>query len=242
MKLYLWLLLAALFFVSLFRFGPVVFPHFFLLVGLSILADYLLLKARHIKSFFPWAALDSGMIIAFVVSPSASLLTKLLIPLLAILSKHWVSKGGRHLFNPAAAGLFFGGLIGVPVSWWVGDLGKVADLLLLLGMFLILRKIRKVAIPLSFLAAFFLLKLLIFAELSFSFSLLFFPLVMLPEPMTSPSERKEQLVYGSLSAILLLFFGSNNLVLADSYLQTLLIVNLLYRLDWLKRGIAFFKL
>ncbi len=242
MKLYLWLLLSALFIVSLFRFGPVVFPHFFLLVGLSALADYLLLRVRRVKPFFPWAVLGSGMIIAFVVDPSASLPTKLLIPILAILSKHWVSKGGRHLFNPAAFGLFFGGLFGAPVSWWVGDLGKIADLLLLLGMFPILRKIRKVSIPLSFLAVFFLLRLLVFQELSLSFSLLFFPLVMLPEPMTSPSERKEQAVYGALAAVLLLFFGSNSLILTDSYLQTLLIVNLLYRFDLLKQGMAFFKL
>lgn len=195
-------------------------------------------------SFSPLASLDTGLIIAFVLDPSSHLIYKVAAPTLAIVSKHFLKRGNRHIFNPAAFGLFLTALFEAPISWWVNSNGAaglgsffavVADAILITGMFFILMNIRRLRIPLSFLATFFLIRLLIYQEVNLWFSLFFFPLVMLPEPMTSPSDFKEQLTYGALSAIIIIFVGFSNLTFVDSFLQTLLIINFLFSFGLIKK-------
>ncbi len=242
MKRWLWALLSLLFIFSLFQFGVKVVPHFFVVVSSAILTDYLLIRLRRIPTFFPWAALDTGLIVAFVLDPASQLHFKIAAAALAIISKHFLGRSGRHLFNPAAFGLFVAATWGAPISWWVGRLGFLADLVLIGGMVLILLRLKKFRIPLSFLAAFFVLRLFFFASLTWWFSLFFFPLVMLPEPMTSPSDFKEQLVYGGLSAILLVFFGFSRLVWVDSFLQTLLLSNLMFKFGLIKKAVGLIRI
>lgn len=242
MKRNLFGLLLFLFGWSLLRLGGGLIPHFLIIVGSAYLADSLLTRLRKIPSFFPWAALVSGMIIAFVLDPASPVVFQIAAPVLAILSKHLILFKGRHLFNPAAFGLFFAALFGAPLSWWVGGFGFWADLLLLAGMFFILRPIRKVSLVLAFFIAFWALKLLIFQELTFWFSLLFFPLVMLPEPLTSPSERRAGLVYGALAALFVLFFRFSQLVPVDPFIQSLLLVNLMNRVGWLEKAVVFLRI
>lgn len=244
MKLKLFLLLSVLFVLDLFRFGPKLIPHFILIVLTAYLADYLLIKLRKIQPFFPLAALDTGLVIAFVLNPSSHFSYKVAAPLLAIISKHFLKRGERHIFNPAASGLFVMALFGAPISWWVNSTGTtlfgsfttiLTDAVLMIGMLFILMKIRRLRITLSFLIAFFLIRLLVYQEINLWFSLFFYPLVMLSEPMTSPSDFKEQLTYGALSALLIIFIGFSNLTIIDSFLQTLLIVNFLFSFGLIKK-------
>ena len=242
MKQRLLLVLSTLFLLDLFRFGLKVVPHFLVIVLVAYLSDYLLIRFRKVPPFFPLAALVSGAIAAFVLDPSTSLILKILTPLIAVASKHYLRKGEDHIFNPAAFGLFVGAALGASISWWVGDSGWLADAVLITGMFFILRRLRRLKIALSFLLTFFALRLLVYQEFNFWFSLLFFPLVMLPEPMTSPADPKEQLVSGALAAFFLVFFGFSRLVFIDSFLQSLLLLNLLFRLGLTKKIIEVFQL
>ncbi len=244
MKQRLFLLLSALFVFDLSRFGLKLIPHFFLIVLTAYIADYLLIKLRKIQPFFPLAALDTGLVIAFVLDPSSPLIYKLATPILAIVSKHFLKRGNRHIFNPAAFGLFLTVLFGAPISWWVNSTGTtrfgnfitmLTDAVLIIGMLFILMKIRRLRMALSFLITFFLIRLLVYQEVNLWFSLFFFPLVMLSEPMTSPVDFKEQFVYGALGAILIIFAGFSSLILGDSFLQTLLIVNLSFSFGAIKK-------
>ena len=244
MKRKLLLLLSTLFVLDLFRFGFKLIPHFFLIVLTAYLTDYILIKFRKIKPFFPLASLDTGLIIAFVLDPSSHLIYKVAAPIMAIVSKHFLKRGNRHIFNPAAFGLFLTALFGAPISWWVNSAGTdglgsfftvIANSILITGMFFILMKIRRLRTTISFLIVFFLIRLLIYQEVNLWFSLFFFPLVMLPEPMTSPSDFKEQFIYGALGALLIIFIGFSNLTLVDSFLQTLLIGNLVFSFGIIKK-------
>jgi len=244
MKRGLLILLGVVFLLGVFKFGFKIVPHFFVVVLVSYFSDYILIRLRKITPFFPLAALDSGLIIAFVLDPSSPLIYKVAAPLLAIVSKHVLKRGHRHIFNPAAFGLFLTALLGAPISWWVNSAGTgragslfavVSDAILIIGMFFILTGIRRLRITLSFLIAFFLIRLLIYQEVNLWFSLFFYPLVMLPEPMTSPVDFKEQLIYGALSALLITFIGFSNLTITDSFLQALLIVNLVFSFGLIKK-------
>lgn len=244
MKLKLFLLLSVLFVLDLFRFGPKLVPHFFLVVLVAYLTDYLLIRLRKIQPFFPLASLDTGLVIAFVLDPSSQLIYKVAAPILAIVSKHFLKRGNRHIFNPAAFGLFVMALLGAPISWWVNSTGRtgfdnlltaITNALLIIGMIFFLIRIRRLRTVLAFLTAFFLVRFLIYQEINLWFSLFFYPLVMLSEPMTSPSDFKEQFIYGALSALLIIFIGFSNLTLVDSFLQTLLIVNLLFSFEVIKK-------
>lgn len=242
MKRWLSGLLGLLFVLSLFWFGFELVPHFFVIILSAILTDYLLIRLRHLRPFFPWAAFDTGLIVAFVLDPSSTLIFKITAAALAIISKQFLGQRGRHFFNPAAFGLFTVAALGGSVSWWIGRLGLLADLVLMGVMVLILLRIKRMRIPLSFLATFFVLRWVVYQNLTLRFSLFFFPLVMLPDPMTSPSDPKEQLVYGGLAAFLLVFFGFSHLVWADLFLQVLLLTNLLFRLGLIKKGISLLSL
>lgn len=236
------ILLIFIAFLDLFKFGLKLVPHFLIILMVSYLTDYLLIKMRKLPPFFPLAALDTALIISFVLDPSSSILYKFIVPIIAISSKHFVNSGENHIFNPAGFGLFVGALIGASISWWIGGSGLLVDLILIAGMVYILKSTKRLRIILSFFVAFFVLRVVLFQELNFWFSLMFFPFVMLPEPMTSPGNIKQQIIYGSIGAILLSFFRSSGLVFVDSFLQTLLLVNILYKYNVLEKIIKTFSL
>lgn len=237
-KLLIFCLLSSLLVLDLGRFGLRIVPHFIIIVLATFLTDYLLIKVLKINSFFPLAALDTGLIIAFVLSPQSSLLFKLLIPLLAIGSKHFLKIRGRHLFNPAGFGLWLGAIFGADTSWLLTKSSFAFDLLLVVGAFWVLVRAKKWKIPISFFVSYWLCQLVLFGHVPFiisapfGFSLLFLPLVMLPEPMTSPNTTWRQILYGALAYPLILIFTKTGLVLGDAFLQSLLFLNLIFFGGW----------
>src|SRR3972149_372884 len=82
-----------------------IFVYYCLTIGLAIGLDYLFHRIRSIRSFFPSAALVSGLIIGLLNFPNSSVFSLLLIVALAILSKHFLRIKNRHIFNPVAFGL-----------------------------------------------------------------------------------------------------------------------------------------
>lgn len=131
---------------------------------------------------------------------------------LAMASKYILALHKKHIFNPAAIAVFITSLISLGyASWWVGNVWTLP--VILIGGFLIIKKIKRFSMVFMFLIAFFA------ATLYFSFvsqsdlvktagriildsPILFFSFVMLVEPLTSPTTKKMQIIYGVLVGLL----------------------------------------
>lgn len=163
----------------------------------------------------------SALILVLIIEPPASFfdLTFILFAgIFAMASKYIFAINKKHIFNPVAIAVVLTGLIQVgSASWWVGN--PVMLPFVLLG-FLILCKLRKGSLFLSFLIAvmfgiflfsFFrgedvvvIFRRVFFTSYLFSLSsyILFFALVMLTEPQTTPPTKKLQIIYGVIVGIL----------------------------------------
>ena len=201
-----------------------IFVYYCLTIGLTIGLDYLFHRIRSVQSFFPSAALVSGLIIGLLNFPNSSML---LVVTLAILSKHFLRIKNRHILNPVAFGLFFGSLLlKTSVSWW-GVVSGLLPLLLLTGYVSIFRS-RKLNIILSFFVVYNLLTFFINKRVDiFDPVIIFFTLVMLPEPMTVPNQPIRQIIFGTITAVfaLMLSYLAN---IPDVLAGSLLITNLLF--------------
>ncbi|MBX4188579.1 RnfABCDGE type electron transport complex subunit D [Candidatus Saccharibacteria bacterium] len=130
--------------------------------------------------------------------------------LAAMASKYVLTFRKSHLFNPAAFGAFVSGaLFHEYASWWVGT--KLLTPLVFIGAILILRKIKRFQMVGLFLAVF--LLYLIFGtsaggDLHFLWleliatQVLFFAVIMLTEPLTSPATARYYLPYALLVGLL----------------------------------------
>ncbi len=161
------------------------------------------------------SSLITGLILTLIISPISNTdgVTFLLAASgLAMSSKYLLTIGNRHIFNPAAIAVVlmaFGPK--QSASWWVGT----ADMLpfVLIGGVLLIRKIRRTNMVLSFLLSTYAFSTLytLFMhgnvwlnakELTLSSALFFMGFVMLTEPLTSPTTSKKQSIYGLLAGIL----------------------------------------
>lgn len=161
------------------------------------------------------SSIITGLILFFIIEP-ASVLTNLYIIAFAALigmgSKYLLAYRNQHLMNPAAVGSAALVLLGFGVSsWWVGSSPMFIPTLIV-GT-LIVWKIKRWDMVLSFVAA----GLFVFVaegvwigqqadELIRTFFLswptIFLGMVMLTEPLSTPSSYRMQLVYGALVGVL----------------------------------------
>lgn len=194
----------------------------------TIISDIIFIKLRKIKPFFPSAAIVTGIIIgllAYFQLPWYEIITTAII---AMAAKNFLHIQNRHIFNPAGFGLFFSSLIfHRSVSWWgvsFQDLSSniLSYLLLLIIIspgFVSMIRLKRYLIPFSFFGIYILIISIIgLSRLHFNpvtilqitlmnSTIIFFSLVMLPEPMTSPNNPKSQILYGSSVAILAAIFS-----------------------------------
>lgn len=133
---------------------------------------------------------------------------------IAITSKYIFAFNKRHIFNPAAiSAVVTSILFGYSASWWIGD--KVMFPFLLIGGLLIIRKIQRERLLITFIISFLILSSC-FVILSggvfdtlftiWKITLLespfpFFVAVMLIEPLTSPARRNEQMIFAIIVSI-----------------------------------------
>ncbi len=128
----------------------------------------------------------------------------------AIASKYIITLHKSHLLNPAAAGAFVvGELLNKYPSWWVGTNFMVP--LVAIGGLLVLRKTKRFAMVGVFLAVY-LLYLIFGSNLGGDISFLkleliatpviFFAVIMLTEPLTSPAQPRYYLPYAVLVSLL----------------------------------------
>lgn len=215
-----------------------------------ILADLLLQKIRGVKGITPGAAGVSGMIIGMLISPMLPFYMTVVTAVVAMLSKHFLRISNRHVVNPAAFGLLITGfLFSQPVSWWAVSWQQLATtkienviffLILLSPGFVSMLRMRRYRILFSFFVGYALVWSLFLFHGKFSPDILFntvivdpttlfFALVMLPEPMTTPNNKRQQILFGLTVA---LFTALTSLpvfsAVPDSLIFSLIVANVLF--------------
>ena len=217
-------------------------------VSFSALADIVFTYVRKKTLFIPYSAVITGLILSLVADPYAPWFQILVICVAAIGTKHFLRITGRHMFNPAAIGLLTGWIIyGIHPSWWGPSLYTpgtftVPNTIIFLSFlplaFVSCYKYKRFYIVISFLFLFVILRLLIFPSTSLPsvFSLIispgmvFYAVVMLVEPRTSPVGKSRQVLYGLFVALVLtvlVYVVGNSNPEINSYFPDLSIVSLL---------------
>lgn len=160
----------------------------------------------------------TGFILFLTLAPineQNDLIVTILISVVAMASKYFLTYDKKHIFNPAAVGMFLAGLFGFGNSiWWVGS-AVLLPFVFIIGL-LVVRKIRRFQMFFTFII-FALLTAVIFNYLNglnaietltqviLSWPLIFFGTIMLTEPFTTPYKKQHRTIYAILVGVL---FGS----------------------------------
>ena len=180
------------------------------LCAVSYLSNKLLAKVFRTKANSE-SQFITALILTLIVGPVSLAREIVFITFVAIAaqaSKYLFAYRGRHVLNPAAAGVLAAAiLLGKGASWWVGDLPMLP--FVFFGGIIMIRQIRRFKLVLSFLGVYcgllFIDLLLLERAVGGSFvllqslilysPLLFFSFVMLVEPLTSPSVGRSRIYY-----------------------------------------------
>ncbi len=189
-------------------------------MGAAVLAaaavDLFALRMRKGVWEYPSGAVLTAMIVAMVMRAQEPWMVPVITSVVAVLSKYVLRTRQANVFNPAAFALvlmFY--LMPHGQSWW-GALPEVAPLwlraTLLAGGLYLTNRVNKLPLVLSFLGVYFLL----FTSTAFLGSarqvaeifrspdidaVLYFTLVILTDPPTSPAKYKGQWVFGVIAAV-----------------------------------------
>lgn len=160
----------------------------------------------------------TAFILVLIISPARSVFDSLFFSLaiwssiLSMAFKYILAINKKHLFNPAAVAVAIVALfLGQSASWWIGTMYMLP--IILVGGFLITRKIRRFDLVLSFLIVATISTLFTYfpnwvdlfgnlKRLIDSTSLVFFATVMLTEPLTMPPTRFLRIIYASIVGFL----------------------------------------
>jgi glycine betaine catabolism B len=157
----------------------------------------------------------TALILALIINPAKSPHDLIFLgwaALLAMASKFIIAINKKHIFNPVAIAVVltaFG--IGQSASWWVGN--TLLMPFVLIGGYLVVRKIRREDLIYCFIITVLILILGLailnannivttLNQIFFHSSLFFFAFIMLTEPLTTPSKKNMQILYGVLTGIL----------------------------------------
>lgn len=200
----------------------------FIAVICAIGADSLFLYLRNKKFTVTESSLISGLIIGYVLSSDNAWWIFILASLFAVLSKHLIRINKKHIFNPAALGIFLSILLLGANTQWKG--AYVWYILAPVGIYFVL-KIRKIEVLISY--ALTSLSLFGAQALIQRTSLLnilgylnyFFIFVMLIEPKTTPVKPLGKMIFGIGTAVLIFIFNEIG-IRSDAEISSLLIFNL----------------
>jgi len=204
-------------------------------VGVTVGIELLLTYIKKKQLYLPASTIVTGMLIGLLIAPSQSPLMFILAGALAVLSKHFLGAGvHRHIFNPAAFGIFTTSLLfGIPVAWWaVAWHPMVAVLVLLAGY--VLYRLKRLWLPVTFLLSYGVYLLLVAGSTSvvpllFDATVFLFAFVMLPEPITSPAAGFWKYLFGPLVVLFVFLFGRLG-GFPDVFLAALLVGNLVKKM------------
>lgn len=196
-----------------------------LITTIAVISNYIFAFIFNAPSN-PESTYITALILALIISPPTSVIDPHFLSLMfwattwAIASKYIFAIGNKHLFNPAAFGVavtaFF---LTQSATWWIATSAMVP--FVIIGGFLITRKIKRFDLVLSFLT---ISSFVIFvpaiahgvdltSSITRAFVLvptIFLATVMLTEPMTTPPTRTKRIIYGVIVGSL--FFPGINLL------------------------------
>jgi len=190
-------------------------------MGAAVLAagvlDLVILRLRKGYWEYPSGAVLTAMIVAMVLRAQEPWHVATITSVVAVLSKYLLRTRQANVFNPAALALVvMFHLMPMGQSWW-GALPEVSPLwvrlVLLAGGIYIANRVNKLPLVLSFLGAYFVLFTAaaflgdprVVAEIFRSpdiDAVIFFALVILTDPPTSPAKYQGQWVFGLLTAVI----------------------------------------
>jgi Na+-transporting NADH:ubiquinone oxidoreductase subunit NqrB len=186
-------------------------------IAVSMGVDVAFSLGRGESPSLPDGALISGLMVGLIIVPGAPLVGVIVASGLAASSKHILRVPQFHLFNPAALGLLFSlALLPAGQSWWgaLSDLPAPFLIVLLTGGGFVAWRVNKLAAVLAFLGTYltaFTLAAVVFGGSSpvvaavfrppFLNAALFFGLLMVTDPATSPNRSTDQLSYGAIIGV-----------------------------------------
>lgn len=158
-----------------------------------------------------------SMLILFLLLPPSldikQLATNFLAGVIAMASKYILAINKKHLFNPAAFGVWLVSIFGITSAIWWGAGEQLLPFTIIIGL-LIVRKIRRFLLLFSFFVAstitisFFNLQHGMnlpdsIIQVFIGWPVVFLGTIMLTEPLTSPGRKHLQIIYGALVGVLL---------------------------------------
>lgn len=161
------------------------------------------------------SAYITALILTLIITPYSSINDIGLLwwsSVLSMASKYIFAINKKHIFNPAAIAVVLTALFAnQPASWWVGDMYMFP--FVLAGGLLLVRKIQREYLVYTFFITTFIVVIgygilrgtnivQLGNQLIFHSSLVFFALVMLTEPLTTPPTKNLQILYGGLVGLL----------------------------------------
>ncbi|MCI4319615.1 MAG: RnfABCDGE type electron transport complex subunit D [Thermoplasmata archaeon] len=180
----------------------------------AVIVDLAFQRYRFKRLRFPDAAIVTGLFLALLFPPVVPLVGAAAATLGAVGLRHLLRTRGRPWFNPAATGLVLGAIaFGLAPAWW----GAVNENLVLVGgAILFLWNLPRWRLPIAFLGAFAgfttlgrvvytlgsgsIVSAHVFALAVADPTLLFFGLLMVPEPRTAPADPRLGWLYGVIVA------------------------------------------
>lgn len=220
------------FFLSLFELLPytpidiIVSASFILFTAwlINIIFAYVFKAPANVESVY-----ISALILFFVITPievgnySGFLPFAFWACVWTIASKFIFAVGKKHIFNPVAIAVVITSLfLSHSASWWIGTINMLP--FVLVGGLLVVRKIRRADLVLSFLISFLVTLTMIslvnetdllksITRMLTQSAVLFFAFIMLTEPLTTPPTRKLRIIYG----VIVGFFSAPNIHLFSVY-------------------------
>ncbi len=158
----------------------------------------------------------TAFILALLISPPGANEYLSILPfviwagILAMASKYILAINKKHIFNPAAIAIVITALaINESATWWIGTTSMLP--FVIVGGLFITRKIKRFDLVISFLL-FALTSTIIGAyghsdpltvlrQIFLNSPIIFFALVMLTEPLTTPPDRSRRIVYGAITGL-----------------------------------------
>ncbi len=147
----------------------------------------------------------SALILGLIIKPPTNLTETIFIfwaGVLAMSSKYILAVGKKHIFNPVAISVAITSLtINGSANWWVGTISMLP--VVSIGALLIIRKIRRWDLVISFLITALLITgpNRILRSITDS-PLVFFASIMITEPLTTPPTRMLRIIYGAIVGFL----------------------------------------
>lgn len=151
--------------------------------------------------------LISALILFLILLPGytqGSLISFILAAIISMASKYLLAINKKHLFNPVASAMVVLPAMGLAgAGWWVGH-PNLLPIVAIVGL-LVIRRLRRFSLVLAFIVTSFLTYFLVASKLlglGTYQNNLFFMTIMLTEPLTSPSSKKLQIIFGGAIGIL----------------------------------------